>query len=498
MKQRITFILPPKENPADDAFRLTKDSLEIKDLTAIREDRFTVGFQELPQFLKDVVKQTHELYIRFDNGKDYADKRSGPFASRLPLGVHIFAVPLRESKMGNLCSFLSKYADIPCNSIEESFTKHKRSKQFYSPDPAVLSRVLKPLANKVCGPAKKACKEKLMELETASSVDVKYDVVSQVLEVNALWNSYSGGNRQDGHWDLLIKPNTPGDRVEIGILTDGDSAQREEISLQGQVGVVGQDDKLKPTLITFPARHHGRSNIYMAGFNQPTGLHPKLEVTLALGGSSPAEECTLNAYFTVPQPFFVDPYQLEDVKLMQSYGIKKVRVVEGETDLEAPAWAMTKWGALVLAELDVKEYMKRWAEDPAPMEITLPLHLRYLPTHPEKWKETATLPWPTVFWACHSEDWSKMTTNPFDRRMLGYEDYFPEQTFFYHLTPKLINTTLSQSSLEVPILNSVDAQLIEWGTMGIIVVGFVWVFGKIVFSLLGAYAPNVEEHKKKE
>ncbi|KAF3908732.1 hypothetical protein AA313_de0203072 [Arthrobotrys entomopaga] len=89
---------------------------------------------------------------------------------------------------------------------------------------------------------------------------------------------------------------------------------------------------------------------------------------MALGGRSPSEECTLNTFFTVPQPFFVDPYQLEDTKLMNSYGINKVRVVEGETDLEAPTWAMTKWGAMVLAELDVKEYLKGWSKDRAPME----------------------------------------------------------------------------------------------------------------------------------
>ena len=78
----------------------------------------------------------------------------------------------------------------------------------------------------------------------------------------------------------------------------------------------------------------------MADFNRPTGLHPKLEVMMALGGNSPGEECTLNAYFTVPQPFFVDPYQLEDEKLMKSYGINKVKVVQGETDLEAPTWSI--------------------------------------------------------------------------------------------------------------------------------------------------------------
>ncbi|KAF3925798.1 hypothetical protein ABW20_dc0101942 [Dactylellina cionopaga] len=99
MKRRITFILPPRDDTPEDALDLAKNKLRVKGLKAIREDRFTFAFDELPQFIKDVIKQIHELYIRFDNGKDYTEKWKGPFASRLPLGLHILAVPLRESKM---------------------------------------------------------------------------------------------------------------------------------------------------------------------------------------------------------------------------------------------------------------------------------------------------------------------------------------------------------------------------------------------------------------
>ncbi|KAK6534746.1 protease B nonderepressible form [Arthrobotrys megalospora] len=498
MKRRITFLVSPQENEAsEDALHLTKDSLEIRGLKAIREDRFTLTFEELPQFAKDVVKQTQELHIRFDNGKDYEDKWKGPFASRLPLGAHIFATPLRESKMANLCSFISKYADIPCSSIEAAFITRGRLKQLYVPDTAALSNILKPLANKICGPSKKVCKDKVLALSTATSVDLRYDATTKSLEVNAIWAT-SNGNAKDGAWDILVKPDTPADKIEVGVLTSGGKSPEDEITLRGKLANVGQDNELTPVRVSFPSRHHSRQNIYTADFNRPTGLHPKLEVTLALGGNSPADGCTLNAYFTVPQPFFVDPYQLEDDKLMKSYGINKVKVVEGETDLEAPTWAMSKWGALVLAELDIEQYLSTWEKKRSPMEFTLPLHIRYMPTHPEKHSETATLPWPVVFWACPSEQWSKMSTNPFDRRMLGYEEYFSEETYFHHLTPKLINSTNSISSLEVPILNSVDSQSIEWGTMGVIVIGFLWVFGTIVASFLGFGGKKVGEHQKKE
>ncbi|KAK6362082.1 protease B nonderepressible form [Orbilia blumenaviensis] len=498
MKRRITFLVSPQETDTpEDALHLTKDSLKIKGLKAIREDRFTLTFEELPQFVKDVVKQTEELHLRFDNGRNYDAKWKGPFASRLPLGVHILALPLRESKMANLCSFISKYADIPCTSIETAFISRGRLKQLYVPDAALLPNILKPLANKICGPSKKVCKDKVSALSTATSLDLKYNATSQTLDVNAIWAA-ADGNAKGGLWDVQITTDTPDSKVEVGVLTDGGKPPEEGISLRGKLVTVGQDDELKPALVSFPSRHHARqSSIYMADFNRPTGLHPKLEVTLALGGSSPADGCSLNAYFTVPQPFFVDPYQLEDDKLMKSYGINKIKAVAGETDLEAPTWAMSKWGALVLAELDFEQYLSKWEKKRSPMEFTLPLHLRYMPTHPEKHSEPATLPWPMVFWACPSEHSSKMSTNPFDRIMLGYEEYFPEETYFHHLTPKLINSTLSRASLEVPILNSVDSQYIEWGTMGVIVIGFLWVFGRIVTSFIGS-TNKVGEHEKKE
>ncbi|EWC45055.1 hypothetical protein DRE_06194 [Drechslerella stenobrocha 248] len=499
MKRRVTFITPPGKEIPDDALRLTKGGLEVKNLRAIREEQFTFAFEDLPQFVRDIVRQTHELHIHFDSGKDHASGWKGPFPSRLPLGVHIFAAPLGQSKMGNLCSFLSKYANTPCDSIENSFTQYGRSRQFYTPDPAVLSAILRTLGNKVCESTKRGCKEDMLQLQTASSVDIKYNATSQELDVHALWGSYSSGNTKEKAWDISVVPQTPSSRVEVGVFSRGDPVEAEEISLHGKIAVVGDDEELKPALFSISSRHHSTgANIYTADFQQPPGLHPKLETTIALGGASPADECTLNAYFTVPQPFFVDPYQLEDAKLMKSYGISNVRVVEGETDLEAPVWAVTKWGAVVVAELDTQDYFENRVKDRLPMEFTLPLHLRYLPSHPEKTNQTATLPWPTVFWACRAESGDKMATNPFDRKMLGYEEYFPEQTYFYHITPKLFNRTLSTSSLEVPILNSRYSQAIEWGTIGVVVIGFAWVLAKVVLSLLGSGSKQAGGHEKKE
>ncbi|KAF3925551.1 hypothetical protein ABW21_db0201941 [Orbilia brochopaga] len=460
MKRRVTFITPPGKKIPEESLRLTKDGLEVEDLKAIREEKYTFAYDELPLFAKHLVGETRELYIRFDNGREHAAGWKGPFSSRLPLGVHAFVVPREGSRI--LRSFLERLADGVCKGAETS------------------------------------CRKDLVDVSNAASVDISFDAGSQTLDIAAVWTTSSSITAETKNLRTSLKPYTPNSRVEVGIFSKGENEEEEEISLRGQIAVVGEDEEFKPAEFSFPARHHSRANIYMADFQRPTGLHPKLEVTLALGGASPSDSCTLNAYFTVPQPFFVDPYQLEDTSLMKSYGISGIVAVEGETDLEAPAYEMKRWGATVVVEIDTQDYFDNRVKKRLPMEFTLPLHLRYLEPDSSKSNRTATLPWPTVFWACHAESWSKMSTSPFDRKMLGYEEYFPEQTYFYHLTPQLINKTLAASGLEVPILVARDAYVIEQATIGVIAVGFLWVLVKILLSLLGTSDKQNVRHQKKE
>ncbi|KAJ6264831.1 hypothetical protein Dda_0984 [Drechslerella dactyloides] len=463
MKRRVTFITPPGKEIPDDALRLTKDGLVVKGLKAIREEKYTFAYDELPPFAKNLVRETRELYIRFDNGKDYTSGWKGPFSSRLPLGVHAVVVPREKSQMKQLGIFLGSSSDV-----ESLSTSYKRFTKFYTPNSSGFRSFVERLAGGVCNGVDRSCRDDIVNFNNAASVDITFDPVSQALDLTATWTTYSSNTADAKGWETLIKPYTPTGRVEIGIFSNGESPEKEEVSLRGQIAVVGEDTEFRPTAFSFPVRHHSRANIFTADFQRPTGLHPKLEVTLALGGTSPGDECTLNAYFTVPQPFFVDPYQLEDTSLMRSYGVSKIIAVEGETDLEAPAYEMKRWGATVVAELDTQDYFENRVKSHLPMEFTLPLHLRYLEPDFSKTNQTATLPWPTVFWACPAELWRKMSTSPFERKMLGYEEYFPEETYFHHLTPKLINKTQSTSSLEVPILVAQEGNIIEQATIGVI------------------------------
>ena len=49
MRERITFIHGSDDEFDPKQLKLSEDSVRIKDLAAAREDRWTFGFQELPQ-----------------------------------------------------------------------------------------------------------------------------------------------------------------------------------------------------------------------------------------------------------------------------------------------------------------------------------------------------------------------------------------------------------------------------------------------------------------
>jgi len=154
-------------------------------------------------------------------------------------------------------------------------------------------------------------------------------------------------------------------------------------------------------MFSFPSQHHPYPEArYRSSFLNPTGLHPKLVLSIDPITKPPQDDCTLYAYATIPQPFFVDPYQLADTSLIKSYGLKSVKNVTGETDLEAPIWTMQRWGATVLAEIDTNP---GYVNGPKPWNTTLPLHLRYLEPRSGELSDMASLPWPTVFWGCRSE-----------------------------------------------------------------------------------------------
>jgi hypothetical protein len=107
MKQRITLFHKGEDSVDPKNIKLTKDSYQLAGLKAAREDKITFSVDDLPPELRLVLKQSHELHIRYVSQSPY-DSVS-PLFSRLSPGLHVLYSPQR---IGNeedlLCPQLRK------------------------------------------------------------------------------------------------------------------------------------------------------------------------------------------------------------------------------------------------------------------------------------------------------------------------------------------------------------------------------------------------------
>lgn len=78
-----------------------------------------------------------------------------------------------------------------------------------------------------------------------------------------------------------------------------------------------------------------------------------------------------------------------------------------------------------------------------------------------------------------------MNTNPFDRVNLGFESLFVPSTMFYHLQPAQGNAMSNVSgqlveTLQVPVLVQGWESYVEWGTVGCVLFGALWLIWKLL------------------
>jgi hypothetical protein len=180
--------------------------------------------------------------------------------------------------------------------------------------------------------------------------------------------------------------------------------------------------------------------------------------------------------------------------------------LSGATDLEAPGWVVDAWGSAALFEIATPDVESKSEE----FKVTIPTHLRYrTPTNSTvaNGLRSHPIPNPIVFWACTAESGTQFTTSPFDRRNLGYDALFGERTMFYHFnpdTPSSYEVIFKQGGfgglvtyLDVPVLdlNRTSRSIVEWGTVGVIVLGTVWVCWALVKVFLRD--PTTKEVKRK-
>ncbi|MCJ1405397.1 protease B nonderepressible form [Xylographa trunciseda] len=337
-------------------------------------------------------------------------------------------------------------------------------------------------------------------LGEANYVDIDFDTISQALIISAYRHEpldQVGWTEQFDNFGGAVK-------VEVGVLANEEPTEPEELSLGGFLTIVGEDDKPSPTLFSFPARHHKISKTarsqYEASFLFPTGLHPTLRLNFpASSAEPPSENCALHSYLTLPSTLFPDKYQLSSPLFLASKNLRLVRSLSGETDLEAPDWAVKRWGSAMLIELAPPDPRSSGAQDSWYADI--PLHLRYLRPSQTGFAY-ADIPWPVVFWACTAEEGSKMSVNPFDRVNLGYDGLFGPKTMFYHLDPTVNQHNKSGDLMErlsVPVLATDTNVWIETGTIIVVVSGFLWVLWKLLLVASGQdMLTKATEHGKKK
>lgn len=259
--------------------------------------------------------------------------------------------------------------------------------------------------------------------------------------------------------------------------------EAHQMGASGVLAVIGENKEPSPVIFAFEARHRAASGSFTSKFQQPTGLHPTLQLSLS-GAAPPTDgeaECAPYAYFTFPKVIFADRYQLADELFLASKNLTATKYVSEPVDLEAPAYATKPWGSNVLLELAPPK-------DSASAEtwtVEVPLHLRYLKPTPTG-KEEAGIPYPVVFWACDSGEDIFYTVSPFDRVNLGYDGLFSPSTKFWHVSPEPEAGSRLINNINVPVVTEGASQWVGVGTAAVVAVGFIWVLLKLV----GGYAKS--------
>ncbi|PSK55771.1 hypothetical protein B9Z65_4649 [Elsinoe australis] len=500
MKERITFLVVDGEegvNPAE--VQVADDSIELPGIVAAKEWRVTLGLDQLPTQIQEVLKDSHELHVRWATSQYH--ETVSPLLARVSPGLHAFYTPLKGKPISPaLCPTLKSIfgPHLKCDHAENAFSKTQvlserfassAAYQYYQQLPDI-ERLQFFFVEHICKEADEDCTKIAYELAEATLLEFDYDAISHAVVVTATWPPAD----ENG---IETKRN-PEDRVEVGILNQETSKEHEEISLGGFLTVLGEDDEPKPTLFSFPSRHHqvslssAGSFTFNASFREPTGLHPTLQLTFDKSNlQPPLPSCSLHTYLTLPSTLFIDRYQFSDALFLASQNLVSLRSLSGETDLEAPEWVVKQWGSTALFEVAVPDDLpaaKRPRSLSDPWTVNIPMHLRYLPprkinessvyppymatgveTEALPGKRSTSIPYPAVFWACPADSGLKMSVNPFDRVNLGYDGLFGPKTMFWHVLPSM-GKTLSVS-LEVPVMNMERATTVESATA-------------VVFSLL--------------
>ncbi|KAK2744969.1 protease B nonderepressible form [Myotisia sp. PD_48] len=512
MKTRITYIHGADSEFDPSQASLTENSLSLRSLKAAKQERiiFPVSWPAFRSYKK--------FHIRWASERPFAT--NPPFSSKISPGLGL-SYTLSETppqSSHDLCALLREIfsEDLKCTDAQTTFSTSETScpsspnYRFHQSLPS-LSRFYG-FAQQVLCRDDVECQERVASFSSVSSLDIDYDDSTKTTIITGYWPE---SPTKDGWTETIYTPAPAANsRVEIGILAAQPAQNSGDVKVGGFLAILGEDNKLKPALFSFPSRHHSLSDlsVYSAHFLPPTGLHPTLQLSMRLPSRLPHEAprdstCGLYTYLTLPSTIFADKYQLstQDRLFLQSHNLLGLESIEGEVDLEAPDWTTKQWGSKLLLALATPgpESRTRGPE----WNVTIPLHLRYL--HPSNsGYQTVSIPWPVLFYACRMEESASsksLDINPFDRGDLGWETNFPARTLYYYLNPSVEQQQQPKEghvalveTLSVPVLNmGQDSQetrfQIQAGSVIVIVAGFLWILWKLSLVARGSgIAPKSE------
>ena len=96
MRERITFVHPRGVDVDPDALSVKPTELSGPSIEASREDRLSLGVEELPTELASLLSDYRDLSIRWASPSTFDTEE--PLASRVPPGLHVSFTPLRAGK----------------------------------------------------------------------------------------------------------------------------------------------------------------------------------------------------------------------------------------------------------------------------------------------------------------------------------------------------------------------------------------------------------------
>ncbi|KAL7934449.1 cytochrome P450 [Trichoderma chlorosporum] len=495
MRERITYFRPHDADMDPNQLEISETRVQGPAIEALREHKITLTLPELPNELAGLLRDLEQLHLRWATPASYNTLE--PFSSRISPGLHVSYTPVKENHdPEKLCTALQAFGRLDCSSPDVFINLSKGRQEgspslFFYNELEKLDGFAKRLGPVVCsGPTAAECRKQLQDLKDAVSLDISYDSTSASVKIHALWPLQK---RE------ISVPASPKGRTEVGILSMGAPVGMEshEFGVSGVLAVIGETKEPSPAVFAFAARHRAASGSFTSTFEQPTGLHPTLKLSLSTTAPPLDDdaECAPYAYFTFPKVIFADRYQLADELFLASKNLAAAKYVSEPVDLEAPAYTTKEWGSNVLLELAPpkdKAAAKDWT-------VEVPLHLRYLKPSPTG-KEEAGIPYPAVFWACNGEKDAAYAVNPFDRANLGYDGLFSPDTTFWHVNPKPEAGGRLINNISVPVATEGASQWVGVGTAVAVALGFIWVLTKLMggYAKSGHGAVKVAEDKGKK